>query len=157
MLARFTTKIIADKAKYPFLLSNGNRMAEGSWRTVVTGYSGRIRSRSRATCLRWWPVIFDVLRDSFRTRSGREVALELYVDRGNLDRAPWAMTSLKNSMKWDEERFGLEYDLDIYMIVAVDFFNMVPWRTKDSTSLTPNMFWLVPIPPPIKTTSILSA
>lgn len=49
---------------------------------------------------------FDVLRDTFTTRSGREVALELYVDRGNLDRAPWAMTSLKNSMKWDEERFG---------------------------------------------------
>ncbi|MDK6210362.1 hypothetical protein QP128_25025, partial [Klebsiella aerogenes] len=64
---------------------------------------------------------FDVLRDTFTTRSGREVALELYVVRGNLDRAPWAMTSLKNSMKWDEERFGLEYDLDIYMIVAVDF------------------------------------
>jgi aminopeptidase N len=45
---------------------------------------------------------FDVLRDTFTTRSGREVALELFVDRGNLDRAPWAMTSLKNSMKWDE-------------------------------------------------------
>ncbi len=73
---------------------------------------------------------FDVLRDSFRTRSGREVALELYVDRGNLDRAPWAMTSLKNSMKWDEERFGLEYDLDIYMIVAVDFFNMGAMENK---------------------------
>ncbi len=59
-----------------------------------------------------------------------EVALELYVDRGNLDRAPWAMTSLKNSMKWDEERFGLEYDLDIYMIVAVDFFNMGAMENK---------------------------
>ncbi|MEN1536676.1 M1 family aminopeptidase, partial [Pseudomonas aeruginosa] len=73
---------------------------------------------------------FDVLRDTFTTRSGREVALELYVDRGNLDRAPWAMTSLKNSMKWDEERFGLEYDLDIYMIVAVDFFNMGAMENK---------------------------
>ena len=49
---------------------------------------------------------FDILRDSFTTRSGRDVALEIYVDRGNLDRADWAMTSLKNSMKWDEERFG---------------------------------------------------
>ncbi len=56
--------------------------------------------------------------------------VELYVDRGNLDRAPWAMTSLKNSMKWDEERFGLEYDLDIYMIVAVDFFNMGAMENK---------------------------
>jgi aminopeptidase N len=58
------------------------------------------------------------------------VALELFVDRGNLDRAPWAMTSLINSMKWDEERFGLEYDLDIYMIVAVDFFNMGAMENK---------------------------
>lgn len=73
---------------------------------------------------------FDVLRDSFTTRSGRKVALELFVDRGNLDRADWAMTSLKNSMKWDETRFGLEYDLDIYMIVAVDFFNMGAMENK---------------------------
>ncbi|MEQ5186622.1 M1 family aminopeptidase, partial [Providencia alcalifaciens] len=60
----------------------------------------------------------------------REVALELFVDKGNLDRAPWAMQSLKNAMKWDEERFGLEYDLDIYMIVAVDFFNMGAMENK---------------------------
>ncbi|MSE19011.1 aminopeptidase N, partial [Pantoea agglomerans] len=73
---------------------------------------------------------FDVLRDSFTTRSGRDVALEIFVDRGNLDRADWAMTSLKNSMKWDEERFGLEYDLDIFMIVAVDFFNMGAMENK---------------------------
>lgn len=73
---------------------------------------------------------FDVLQDKFITRSGREVALEIFVDRGNLDRADWAMTSLKNSMKWDETRFGLEYDLDIYMIVAVDFFNMGAMENK---------------------------
>ncbi|VTM54050.1 membrane alanine aminopeptidase N [Klebsiella pneumoniae] len=85
------------------------------------------------------------------------MALELYVDRGNLDRAPWAMTSLKNSMKWDEERFGLEYDLDIYMIVAVDFFNMGAMENKGLNVFNSNMFWPVPIPPPIKTTSILSA
>lgn len=64
------------------------------------------------------------------TRTGREVALELFVDKGNLDRAPWAMQSLKNAMKWDEDRFGLEYDLDIYMIVAVDFFNMGAMENK---------------------------
>lgn len=57
VLARFTTKIIADKAKYPFLLSNGNRMAEGELENGRHWYSGRIRSRSRAICLRWWPVI----------------------------------------------------------------------------------------------------
>ncbi len=73
---------------------------------------------------------FDVLRDTFTTMSGRDVALEIFVDKGNLDRADYAMTSLKNSMKWDEERFGLEYDLDIYMIVAVDFFNMGAMENK---------------------------
>lgn len=71
-----------------------------------------------------------MLHDTFTTRSGREVALALFVDRGNLDRASWAMTSLKNAMKWDESRFGLEYDLDIYMIVAVDFFNMGAMENK---------------------------
>ncbi len=130
VLARFTTKIIADKAKYPFLLSNGNRMAEG---VLENGrHWVQWQDPFPKPCYLFALVAgdFDVLRDSFRTRSGREVALELYVDRGNLDRAPWAMTSLKNSMKWDEERFGLEYDLDIYMIVAVDFFNMGAMENK---------------------------
>src|SRR5690606_18571209 len=62
--------------------------------------------------------------------SGRDVALEIFVDKGNLDRAEHAMQSLINSMKWDEERFGLEYDLDIYMVVAVDFFNMGAMENK---------------------------
>lgn len=73
---------------------------------------------------------FDLLQDKFVTKSGREVALEIYVDKGNLDRAGWAMESLKRAMKWDEDRFGLEYDLDIYMIVAVDFFNMGAMENK---------------------------
>lgn len=73
---------------------------------------------------------FDVLRDKYTTMSGRSVDLEIFVDKGNLDRAGHAMTSLINSMKWDEKRFGLEYDLDIYMIVAVDFFNMGAMENK---------------------------
>ena len=130
VLARFTTKIIADKTRYPFLLSNGNRVGEGELE------NGRHWVQWQAPfpkpCYLFALVAgdFDVLRDTFKTRSGREVALELFVDRGNLDRAPWAMTSLINSMKWDEERFGLEYDLDIYMIVAVDFFNMGAMENK---------------------------
>lgn len=63
-------------------------------------------------------------------RFGCEVALELYVDCGNFDCALWAMILLKNFMKWDEECFGLEYDFDIYMIVAVDFFNMGVMENK---------------------------
>ncbi len=130
VLARFTTKIIADKASYPFLLSNGNRVDQGE----LDGGRHWVQWQDPfpKPCYLFALVAgdFDVLRDSFTTRSGREVALELYVDRGNLDRADWAMTSLKNSMKWDETRFGLEYDLDIYMIVAVDFFNMGAMENK---------------------------
>lgn len=130
VLARFTTKLIADKTRYPFLLSNGNRVDQGE---LDNGrHWVQWQDPFPKPCYLFALVAgdFDVLRDTFTTRSGREVALELYVDRGNLDRAPWAMTSLKNSMKWDEQRFGLEYDLDIYMIVAVDFFNMGAMENK---------------------------
>ncbi|MGD9424316.1 aminopeptidase N [Pantoea sp. NSTU24] len=130
VLARFTTTLYADGERYPFLLSNGNRIDSG-------------RDEQGRSWVKWEDPFpkpcylfalvagdFDVLRDSFTTRSGRDVALEIFVDRGNLDRADWAMTSLKSSMKWDEERFGLEYDLDIFMIVAVDFFNMGAMENK---------------------------
>ncbi|WP_338569550.1 aminopeptidase N [Erwinia billingiae] len=130
VLARFTTTIVAEKALYPYLLSNGNRVDAGQME------DGRHWMKWEdpfpKPCYLFAVVAgdFDVLRDSFRTRTGRDVALEIFVDRGNLDRADWAMTSLKNSMKWDEERFGLEYDLDIFMIVAVDFFNMGAMENK---------------------------
>lgn len=130
VLARFTTKLIADKQRYPFLLSNGNRIAQGELENGRHWVQWQDPFPKPCYLFALVAGDFDVLRDTFTTRSGREVALELYVDRGNLDRAPWAMTSLQNSMKWDEERFGLEYDLDIYMIVAVDFFNMGAMENK---------------------------
>lgn len=130
VLARFSTRITANKARYPFLLSNGNRTGQGE---LTDGrHWVQWQDPFPKPCYLFALVAgdFDVLRDSFTTRSGREVALELFVDRGNLDRADWAMTALKNSMKWDETRFGLEYDLSIYMIVAVDFFNMGAMENK---------------------------
>ncbi|MFS7608551.1 hypothetical protein ACJ8A9_00780 [Klebsiella pneumoniae] len=93
VLARLSTKIIADKAKYPFLLSNGNRMAEGELENGRHWVQWQDPFPKPCYLFALVAGDFDVLRDSFRTRSGREVALELYVDRGNLDRAPWAMTS----------------------------------------------------------------
>ena len=113
VLARFTTKIIADKTLYPYLLSNGNRIAEGELENGRHWVQWQDPFPKPCYLFALVAGDFDVLRDTFKTRSGREVALELFVDRGNLDRAPWAMTSLINSMKWDETRFGLEYDLDI--------------------------------------------
>ncbi|MBO8133391.1 aminopeptidase N [Dickeya fangzhongdai] len=130
VLARFTTRITADKARYPYLLSNGNRVAQGEQGEGRHWVEWQDPFPKPCYLFALVAGDFDVLRDSFITRSGREVALELFVDRGNLDRADWAMTSLKNAMKWDETRFGLEYDLDIYMIVAVDFFNMGAMENK---------------------------
>jgi aminopeptidase N len=70
------------------------------------------------------------LEDIFVTQSGRTIALELFVDKGMLSRGQHALNSLKKAMKWDETEFGLEYDLDIYMVVAVDFFNMGAMENK---------------------------
>lgn len=130
VLARYTTTITADKSRYPYLLSNGNRIAEGELEDGRHWVKWEDPFPKPSYLFALVVGDFDVLKDIFVTRSGREVALELFVDKGNLDRAPWAMQSLKNAMKWDEERFGLEYDLDIYMIVAVDFFNMGAMENK---------------------------
>lgn len=130
VLARFTTTLHASYQDYPYLLSNGNRIASGKseqgrhWVTWQDPFP--------KPCYLFALVAgdFDVLRDSYTTGSGRQVALEIFVDKGNIDRADWAMTSLKRSMRWDEQRFNLEYDLDIFMIVAVDFFNMGAMENK---------------------------
>ncbi|MBM4858595.1 aminopeptidase N [Vibrio parahaemolyticus] len=130
VLAKYTTKVIADKATYPYLLSNGNRIAQGEAENGRHWVQWQDPHPKPAYLFALVAGDFDVLRDKYTTMSGCNVDLEIFVDKGNLDRAGHAMTSLINSMKWDEERFGLEYDLDIYMIVAVDFFNMGAMENK---------------------------
>ncbi|WP_274012372.1 aminopeptidase N [Vibrio parahaemolyticus] len=130
VLAKYTTKVIADKATYPYLLSNGNRIAQGEAENGRHWVQWQDPHPKPAYLFALVAGDFDVLRDKYTTMSGRNVDLEIFVDKGNLDRAGHAMTSLINSMKWDEERFVLEYDLDIYMIVAVDFFNMGAMENK---------------------------
>lgn len=130
VLATFTTRIEASKTQYPFLLSNGNKIESAD----LDGDRHWVRWEDPfpKPCYLFALVAgdFDQLTDRYTTGSGREVALEIFVDKGNLYRAHHAMASLKNAMKWDEERFRLEYDLDIYMIVAVDFFNMGAMENK---------------------------
>ncbi len=130
VLARYTTKITANKTAYPYLLSNGNRIASGELPDGKHWVEWQDPFPKPCYLFALVAGQFDVLEDTFTTKSGRQVKLELFVDVGNLDRADFAMESLKKAMKWDEDRFGLEYDLDIYMIVAVDFFNMGAMENK---------------------------
>ncbi|WP_429238747.1 aminopeptidase N [Aeromonas veronii] len=130
ILARYSTRITADKAQFPFLLSNGNKVDSGD----LDGDRHFVQWQDPFPKPSYLFALvagdFDVERSHYTTKSGRKVALEIFVDKGNLDRAGFAMESLINSMRWDEQRFGLEYDLDIYMIVAVDFFNMGAMENK---------------------------
>ena len=130
VMAIFTTKVIADKTLYPYLLSNGNKIDQGELdnnKHFATWYDPFPKP-----CYLFALVAgdFDLLTDTFNTCSGKDVALEIFVDKGNLHKAEHAMASLKKSMTWDEQTFGLEYDLNIYMIVAVDFFNMGAMENK---------------------------
>ncbi|WP_035053938.1 aminopeptidase N [Andreprevotia chitinilytica] len=130
VMAKFTTTIIADKNKYPVLLSNGNRVGSGSmdknrhWVKWVDPF----KKPSYLFALVAGKLVS--LTDSFVTASGRNVALEIYVEPGNIDKCHHAMAAAKKSMKWDEDRFGLEYDLDAYMIVATADFNMGAMENK---------------------------
>ncbi|WP_111978499.1 aminopeptidase N [Algibacillus agarilyticus] len=130
VLAKFTTHIIADEAQYPCLLSNGNQIAKQTLSPQLTKVTWEDPFPKPAYLFALVAGDLDVLEDTYTTGSGREIKLALYVDKGNLGRAPFAIESLKKAMQWDEERFGLEYDLDIYMIVAVDFFNMGAMENK---------------------------
>ena len=130
VMARYTTTLRADRNRYPVLLSNGNRVAGGE---LEDGrHWARWEDPFPKPSYLFALVAGDLacIEDRFVTRSGREVALRIYVEHENRDRCAHAMESLKKAMRWDEERFGLEYDLDIYMIVAVNDFNMGAMENK---------------------------
>lgn len=129
-MARYQTKMIAERTRYPYLLSNGNKIGEGDLPDGRHWVEWEDPFRKPSYLFAMVAGDFDVARGTFTTMRGREVSLEIFVDKGNLRKTPHAMASLKNSMKWDEETYGLEYDLDIYMIVAVDSFNMGAMENK---------------------------
>jgi aminopeptidase N len=131
VMAVYTTRIEADKAEAPVLLSNGNLVAHGDVPGTQRHFAvwhDPFRKPSYLFAL----VGGDLARvaDSFTTMSGRNVALHIYVEPGKQDRCAYAMESLKRAMRWDEEAFGREYDLDVFMIVAVSAFNMGAMENK---------------------------
>ncbi|WP_300432113.1 aminopeptidase N [uncultured Thalassolituus sp.] len=129
VMSVFTTEIIADAGQYPVLLSNGNPVSEeviGGKRHVVW------HDPHKKPAYLFALVAGDLLvtEDSFTTCGGREVALKIFVEPRNIDKTAYAMDALKRSMRWDEDVYGREYDLDIFMIVAVDDFNMGAMENK---------------------------
>ena len=130
VMARYTTTIEADAARYPVLLANGNPVASA---TLPGGrHWVRWEDPFPKPCY-LFALVAGALRlveDEFVTRSGRTVALRLYVEPGNEDKCGHALAALKQAMAWDERVYGLEYDLDIFMIVAVSDFNMGAMENK---------------------------
>uniref|UniRef100_UPI00356AB16D M1 family aminopeptidase n=1 Tax=Pseudomonas sp. TaxID=306 RepID=UPI00356AB16D len=124
VMSKFTTTLSAEQHRYPVLLSNGNPIASGPeeggrhWATWQDPFMKPAYLFALVAGDLW------CVEDSFTTMSAREVALRIYVEPENIDKCQHAMDSLKKSMKWDEQVYGREYDLDIFMIVAVNDFNM---------------------------------
>lgn len=130
VMARYTTRITADAVQYPVLLANGNRVDSGE---AGDGRHYAVYEDPFAKpCYLFALVAGDLgmLRDRFTTASGREIDLRLYTEHGNEDQCTHAMASLKQAMAWDEATYGLEYDLDSYVIVAVGSFNMGAMENK---------------------------
>ncbi len=130
VLSVFTVKITADKASYPYLLSNGNNVESGE---LAGGKHYAVwEDPFPKPCYLFALVAgeFDILEDSFTTMSGRDIPLTIYVDPGDSPRAEYALDALIRSMKWDEDAFGREYDLDRFMIVAVRDFNFGAMENK---------------------------
>jgi aminopeptidase N len=130
VMSRYSVVVRADAKKYPVLLSNGNLVRSTS---LPEGrHEAEWHDPHRKPCYLFALVAGDlgVVTGQFRTRSGRQVRLEVYASHDKTGRCQHALESLAKAMRWDEERFGLEYDLDIYMIVAADHFNMGAMENK---------------------------
>ncbi|MEO0544358.1 MAG: aminopeptidase N [Pseudomonadota bacterium] len=130
VLAVFTVRLEADKVETPLLLSNGNKVEHGDLPAGKHFAVWHDPFPKPAYLFAVFAGDLGMIDDQFRTMSGRDVRLEIYVEHGKEERALYAMDALKRSMRWDEERFGLEYDLDIFMIVAVSDFNMGAMENK---------------------------
>jgi aminopeptidase N len=130
VMTRYRVTLSADRARYPVLLANGNPIASGA------GEGGRHwvswEDPFPKPCYLFALVAGDLalVEDQFITASGRRIALRIYVEPSNHDKCAHAMVSLKQAMRWDEEAYGREYDLDIFMIVAVGSFNMGAMENK---------------------------
>ncbi|QLE79387.1 aminopeptidase N [Francisella sp. Scap27] len=130
VMASYTVKIIADKKKYPVILSNGDKIESGD--ISDTQHFAVWKDPFKKPCYLFALVAGDLasIKDTYTTKSQRKVSLEIYAFKQDIDKCHYAMQAVKDSMKWDEDRFGLEYDLDTFMIVAVPDFNAGAMENK---------------------------
>ncbi|MGB5091920.1 MAG: aminopeptidase N [Parvibaculum sp.] len=130
VMAVFRTRITGDKSAVPVLLSNGNLVGSGDLANGQHFAEWHDPFPKPAYLFALVAGDLAMVEDKFTTMSGRDVCLRIFVEKGNEDRCAYAMGALQRSMKWDEEVFGREYDLDIFMIVAVSAFNMGAMENK---------------------------
>ncbi|MBY0544466.1 MAG: aminopeptidase N, partial [Gammaproteobacteria bacterium] len=130
VMAVFTTRIIGDKTHYPYLLSNGNLVEQGD--LANNQHFAVWHDPFKKPCYLFALVAgdLDCLEEPFITQSGRTINLRIFVEKGLRERCHHAMESLKNAMRWDEEHYGRECDLDNFMLVAVSDFNMGAMENK---------------------------
>lgn len=130
VMSRFKTTLTGDKTEYPVLLSNGNKIGQGELENNRHWVSWEDPFAKPCYLFALVAGQLECVADEFITMTGRRIALEIFVEKHNVDKCDHAMQSLKNAMRWDEETYGREYDLDLYMIVAVDHFNMGAMENK---------------------------
>ena len=156
-MARFTVTLRADRQRCPLLLSNGNPVGQGEAADGRHWARWEDPFKKPATCSPWSPPSWTCCDDTFTTASGRTVQLAIYVEPGKLDQCGHAMAALKKTMRWDEQRFGLEMDLDHYMIVAVGDFNMGAMENKGLNIFNTKYVLARPIRRPTSTTRTSTA
>ena len=130
ILSKYTVRMTANKAQYPTLLANGNKIDSGD---LADGRHFAVWEDPFPKPSYLFALVaggFDRISDNFTTMSGRNIRLDIFVDPGDAGRADYAMGALKRSMKWDEQAFGREYDLDRFMVVAVRDFNFGAMENK---------------------------
>ncbi len=132
VMAKHKVRIEADKDECPVILSNGNMIESGVTEDNKTRHFAVWEDPFPKPSYLFAVVAgpLDCLKDTFTTMSGREISLVIYSEKENVKRLGWAMDSLKRAMKWDEETFGLEYDLDLFNIVAINDFNFGAMENK---------------------------
>ena len=130
VMSKFTTTIVVDKKRYPVLLSNGNKIDGGEFSDGRHWVKWEDPFAKPSYLFALVAGDLAVTEDRFTTMSGRNVKIEFYTTEADKPKVGFAVESLKNAMKWDETRFGLEYDLDIFMVVAVGDFNMGAMENK---------------------------